>query len=713
MRIGTLLACALVGALAVGTATRGPAQSAAPDRDLAKVVFPRGAPAAEMERRAAALRAKARARGFISVIVGLDFRFQPEDSLSPAEAERQSQALRRLQDAVLQSALGPQLHGRIFALFEAIPYLMIRVSPSELDTLLTDPRVVNIHEDFALRPLLSDSVEIIEAPKLWDMGSPGRGRVIAVIDTGVDAAHPMLREKIVSEACYSGGGDPEKSLCPDGSTESTAPGSARYCRGCGSHGTSVASIAVGKSARLKGVAQSARLLPIVAASRGLEFITSDVIKALERVYRLRDDYQVAAINLSIGLNEHYTVRGCNRLAPALTAMVEKLRDAGIVTFAASGNEGETASSEGATDWPACVGEVVAVGATTKSDELWKLSDHDDKVGMLAPGADIEAAIPGNRYRLLSGTSFAAPHAAGAQALLRNALPGKRPNELVAALECSGFPVRREHPDVPDVPWKNRISVYDAYRYLLSTPRPEYYWRFFFPRIAKPWEPLVGRWEVRQRRYHLTEAEEPSGFSIQSTFFPDCHDSVNFSVSMRLVTLADDGPQRLALFHKARVNERKRTVSGYMFWYARSETGLGGTIFIYRLDDFPVGHQSASRAGTTILCSKRNDTLPRNTYLTFKVLSRGGAHVFYINGDKVCEAIDFTYPAGWVGIGVQQVDGWDFATESFDVKWARLSSVVPNSREDHELAKIARRGRIIDPAADVATRARWPLAEVSR
>src|SRR5207253_815058 len=144
----------------------------------------------------------------------------------------------------------------------------------------------------------------IEADQVWDTGFDGTGQMIAVLDTGVDSAHPFLAGKVVEEACYSSSQPGlSQSLCPSGANEQIGAGAATPCTliGC-EHGTHVAGIAAGGSSDpshpFPGVAKGAELMAVQvftsvidAASCGgaapcVGAFSSDIIAGLERVYTI-------------------------------------------------------------------------------------------------------------------------------------------------------------------------------------------------------------------------------------------------------------------------------------------------------------------------------------------------------------------------------------------------------------------------------------------
>ena len=163
------------------------------------------APAAARAQAETALLRKAQQRGEVRVIVGLRTAMRPPHALSPAEVGSQTFALRAAQDAVVTRVLGPAAaaDGKVTR-FDIVPFVSMFVNASELDRLLADPDVVNVQEDVPLKPILADTIPLINADDVWNLGFPGTGTVIAILDTGVAKNHQMFAGgKVVSEACYS------------------------------------------------------------------------------------------------------------------------------------------------------------------------------------------------------------------------------------------------------------------------------------------------------------------------------------------------------------------------------------------------------------------------------------------------------------------------------------------------------------------------------
>lgn len=276
----------------------------------------------------------------------------------------------------------------------------------------------------------------IGAPAAWESGLDGTGAVVAVLDSGVDTSHPDLDEGVViAEKDFTGSG-----------TATDAAG----------HGTHVASIVAGtgeaSDGANRGIAYGAKLLNGRVLNAEGEGDMSWVIDAMEWAAAQGAD----VINMSLGERFNYT-DGTDPGSMAVNSISERYDTLVVI---AAGNDGELGSTTVTT--PGTADSALTVGAIDESGVLGTFSSTGPRFGnagvkpdVTAPGAWILAAraagtapsLPAeDRYVHNGGTSMAAPHVAGAAAILKAARPELDGEALKALL------VGTAQPTVGD-PWK--------------------------------------------------------------------------------------------------------------------------------------------------------------------------------------------------------------------------------------------------------------------
>lgn len=392
---------------------------------------------------------RARERGAVRVLVGLALEPAAVPSGPLGIAARQAHVAGAQQRVLERLRHSPR--GAVRRL-RALPYVSLEATPALLAELAAAPEVRSITRDRLLAPQLDLSVPHIGGDAALALGWDGEGTSVAVIDTGVDAAHPGLAGRVVEPACFSLEGD-----CPDGSTEQVGPGAGVHCDwavGC-FHGTHVAGIVAGDHATWRGVAPAAEVVSVqvFSAFSGADCEnagedpcalawTSDVARGLEYVLSLTATRAVAAANLSLGFGGYGSQLACDTdpLNAPLVDAIAALRAAGVASVVSSGNDGLT----GGLSAPACLSDAVSVGATDVADAVAVFSNSAPFLDLLAPGVAIASSVPpdllGFTWGVASGTSMAAPHVAGAFALLRQASPYATLAALETALATTGAPV---------------------------------------------------------------------------------------------------------------------------------------------------------------------------------------------------------------------------------------------------------------------------------
>lgn len=293
--------------------------------------------------------------------------------------------------------------------------------------------------------LVEPNIAYVNAPQVWAMGFTGQGVVIGGQDTGYAWTHSALQSHYrgwngVSanhdynwhDAIHSGGG-----VCGANSPEP--------CDDYG-HGTHTMGIAVGDDGlgNQIGMAPGARWI----GCRNMDGGVGTPATYLECFEFFLAPYPVngtpaqgnPALAPDVTINSWTCPpsEGCS--VGTLLQAVEAQRAAGIMTVVSAGNAGSACSTIG--EPPAIYAAAYTVGAlTTGVDVLAFFSSRGPvtadgslrrKPDLAAPGTFIRSSVPGGGYTTMSGTSMAAPHVAGAVALLWSAVPGL--NGDVAATE---------------------------------------------------------------------------------------------------------------------------------------------------------------------------------------------------------------------------------------------------------------------------------------
>ncbi len=309
-------------------------------------------------------------------------------------------------------------------------------------------------------------MEMMHAPEAWDL-STGAGVIVAVLDTGLDVAHPDLAERVWTNAreVPANGVDDDADGCIDdvhGCAFLHTPGEECATATGGDvaddlgHGTFVAGIiaASGNGQGMVGVARDATVLPVKildCTGNGNTFsLAQGILYAAEHGARV--------LNVSLGgpVDSVY-VRETIRVA----------RDQyGALLVAASGNSG------GEVAYPARYDSALAVGAATAAgDQRASFSNSGPEVDVVAIGEGIIGAVPDSAcdgfflclestgYAVGNGTSFSAPIVSGLAALMLSRNPFLPPDALAGLIKSTADPMPAS--DRPDWAGAGRINMLRA------------------------------------------------------------------------------------------------------------------------------------------------------------------------------------------------------------------------------------------------------------
>ena len=317
----------------------------------------------------------------------------------------------------------------------------------------------------AVEPRLNRGPTLIGAPSLWGptLATAGQGIRIALLDDGIDQAHPYFDP---AGFTYPAG-------FPKGNKAYTTPkvivarafpspsthwkyAARPFDPSLSFHATHVAGIAAGDydtptapdgGSRIAGIAPKAylgnyKVLTVPTRDYGLDGNSPEIAKAIDQA--VADGMNV--INLSIGEPE---------VQPRRDIVVKALDNAaaaGVVPVVAAGNDYSVAGA-GSIGSPANTPAAITAAASTMGGD----GTHPDHVAyfssggptpvslllkpdVTAPGVDVLSSIPAHDFETLDGTSMAAPHVAGGAALLLQRHPTWTVEQVKSALASTGAPV---------------------------------------------------------------------------------------------------------------------------------------------------------------------------------------------------------------------------------------------------------------------------------
>src|SRR6266545_36739 len=298
---------------------------------------------------------------------------------------------------------------------------------ADVQALRRDPNVASISLDRQVHidgQTIPTGIKRIDGKKSSTVSGNGRGSVdvdVAVIDTGISTSHPELNV-VGGRAC-------------SGTTFNDQNG----------HGSHVAGIIAARDngSGVVGVAPGARLWAVRVLNASGSGTFSQIICGVDFVTRNAATIKVA--NMSLGGAGFDPGTGCST-GDALHDAICRSVQAGVTYVVAAANAANTI--------PAAYNEVITVSAladfnglpgggaapTCRSDVDDTFADFSNfgaDIDLIAPGVCILSTYKGTGFAVLSGTSMASPHVAGAAALYISTHPGASPATVKSALQSAG------------------------------------------------------------------------------------------------------------------------------------------------------------------------------------------------------------------------------------------------------------------------------------
>jgi serine protease AprX len=355
--------------------------------------------------------------------------------------------------------------------YKHLPSAAVRLPVARLPELRNLRGVLAVYDNKRLHYFLKESAKLNNTGHAWnDLGVTGKGITVAVLDTGVDFTHPDLAPAMKANVKIAGlGGDPLPLVVPIEGIPNSDTSSG--------HGTHVAGDVAGRGTASggapKGMAYGAGLVGI-GTGEGLSIITA--LEGFDWMLENREKYGIRVVNNSYGT-------GFEPFDPMQPVHLASKRavDAGIVVVFANGNDGDEMSMNPYASAP----WVIPVAAGAKDGNVTDFSSggiEADTVGMnfaknentgearrplamglyhpaiTATGEHVVStranntitpltSLPEDRQRVpleqipyystLSGTSMAAPEAAGIVALILEANPALTPAQVRMVLQITG------------------------------------------------------------------------------------------------------------------------------------------------------------------------------------------------------------------------------------------------------------------------------------
>lgn len=302
---------------------------------------------------------------------------------------------------------------------------------------------------------------LVGSEAAWDITLGDSNIVVGITDDGVDLVHPDLAPNIwinAGEIPGNGLDDDNNGYIDDvnGWDWANGPGGNNDpSPDGGSHGTHVAGISAARTDNgigIAGLSGRSTIMPLQFYG-GSNAWTAAIIN---------DTFTYAADNGAHIVNTSYNINGWVG-DPVFTAGMQYMYDNGVLHFNSAGNGNELNPARQAFE------QTFLVVSTTSSDTRSSFSNYGTGVDISAPGSSVYSTLPGNSYGNNSGTSMAAPNAAGAAALIWSANPTWTRDQVVTQLLATADDIDALNPGYAGLLGAGRINVERALTETIGAP----------------------------------------------------------------------------------------------------------------------------------------------------------------------------------------------------------------------------------------------------
>ena len=294
----------------------------------------------------------------------------------------------------------------------------------------------------------------------WDITLGDPSVVIAVTDDGVDLDHEDLEANIWTnsgEVAGDGADNDGNGYVDDvhGYDFVFDSGDANPDNG-NDHGTHCGGIAGARTDNGVGVAGTAgrsTLMPVQFYATGEAWTDAIIAEA----------FAYATDNGARIITTSYNINGWVG-NPLVTAAFDYLYDQGVLHFNSAGNGAELNPARQAFE------QTLLVISTDSADAKSSFSNYGTGCDICAPGSGVFATTLNDTYGTKSGTSMAAPNAAGVAALIWSANPGWTRDQVAAQLVATGDSIDAQNPGLEGLLGGGRVNSFRALTESLRAPR---------------------------------------------------------------------------------------------------------------------------------------------------------------------------------------------------------------------------------------------------